>query len=317
MCGKDIRMIAKSTKAGFNPSVKRKKWWRSLIYLILFPVCFYAFIVVFLAWSTVSPKPSKMRTNPGEYRMSYESVSFQSQDGTPLSSWYCAPEKPSAVIILCHGVDSNRMGMMSKARLLYNAGFGVLMFDFRTRGESGGNLCTLGNLEVDDLLAAVRQVHSNPKSDALAIGVLGDSLGGAVAIMGAARESSISAVVAESPFDRLDHAIVNHFSMVFGKASFVFCAPVTLVGEKLIGEKASSISPSDEIDKITPRPLLLIADADDRLCRKSEIVALFQRAGSGKELWTVPNADHIQANEVAPAEYERRIVEFFRKSLRK
>ena len=310
-------MRAESIKTDFVPPVKRKKWGRNLIFLILFPVAFYAFIVVFLAWSTVSPKPSKMGGNPGEFRMRYEQVEFKSKDGTPLSGWYCEPEKPTAVIILCHGVDANRGGMMPKARLLYNAGFGAFMFDFRTRGESGGKLCTIGKLEVDDLLAAVKQVRANPKTGSLPIGVLGDSMGGAVAIMGAARESSILAVVAESPFDRLDHAVANHFSMLFGKAAFLFCGPVTFVGEKFIGAKASSISPLDEIDKIAPRPILLIADAEDDLCRQSEIDALFQKAGTGKKLWNVPNADHIQACNVAPAEYERRVAEFFNANLKK
>ncbi len=310
-------MSAASTKADFSPSIKRKKWGRILILLILFPIAFYAFIVVFLAWSTVSPKPSRMGDNPGEFRMNYEQVNFNSKDGTPLSGWYCKPEKPRAVIILCHGVDSNRKGMMPKARLLYKAGFSVMMFDFRTRGESGGKLCTIGNLEVEDLLAAVAQVHANPKNSSLPIGVLGDSMGGAVAIMGAARESSISAVVAESPFDRLDHAVANHFSALFGKAAFLFCAPVTFVGEKFIGAEASSISPLDEIDRIDPRPLLLIADAKDDLCRQSEVEALFQKAGTGKKLWVVPDAGHIQACNVAPAEYERRVVEFFKENLKK
>ena len=309
-------MSAEQTKADLNPSVKRKKWGRNLIFLILFPIAFYAFTIVFLAWSTVSPKPSKMGGNPGEFRMNYEHVNFNSKDGAPLSGWWCKPDNPTGIVILCHGVDSNRMGMMPKARLLYKAGFSVMMFDFRTRGESGGKLCTIGNLEVEDLLAAVDKVRANPNNSSLTIGVLGDSMGGAVAIMGAARESAISAVVAESPFDRLDHAVANHFSMLFGKAAFLFCAPVTFVGEKFIGAEASSISPINEIENVAPRPLLIIADAKDNLCRQSEIDALFYRAGTGKKLWVVPNAGHLQACNVAPAEYERRVVEFFKENLK-
>ena len=303
---------------GKSDPIKARRKRRVFIFVVvsLLALGFYGLIIFGLAWNTVCPKPSKMRTNPTEHGMSYENATFNSFDATLLSGWLCLPAQPKAVVILCHGVDGNRASMIPKAKLLYAAGFGVLLFDFRTRGESGGRLCTIGKLETDDLISAVKWVQSHPKTASLKIGVLGDSMGASVSIMGAARCVSILAVVAESPFDRLDHAVANHFSMLFGKASPILEVPVQWVGEKLIGSKATAISPIDEIAHISPRPILIIADQEDDLCRKEEIEGLFTKAGLPKSLWSVPKADHIEAYDVAKEEYESRVIHFFNQSLK-
>ena len=163
---------------------------------------------------------------------------------------------------------------MKKATLLSNSGYCALMFDFRARGESGGSLCTIGKRETDDLLSAVKWATQNPTLAGLRIGVLGDSMGAFVAIMSASRCKSIEAVVAESPFDRLDHAIENHFSSVFSKASPLIGVPVQWVCEKITGSKSVSISPIDEIQGISPCPILIISDDEDELCPPAILEAL-------------------------------------------
>ena len=206
---------------------------------------------------------------------------------------------------------------MKKAILLYNSGYCALMFDFRARGESGGSLCTIGKRETDDLLSAVKWATQNPTLAGLRIGVLGDSMGAFVAIMSVSRCKSIEAVVAESPFDRLDHAIENHFSSVFGKASPLIGVPVQWVCEKITGSKSVSISPIDEIQGISFRPILIISDDEDDLSPPAMLEALYSWAGNLKTLWSVPKADPIEALEVASEEYKKRVVDFFDKNLKK
>jgi fermentation-respiration switch protein FrsA (DUF1100 family) len=150
----------------------------------------------------------------------------------------------------------------------------------------------------------------------LPLGLFGESQGGAVALMAAARSPEVRAVVAESPFARLDNAVGNHFRMAFGAAGPLVGVPVRWIGEGFIRRRCCDVSPVDEIPRISPRPLLLIQDGADRLCPPEETAALMAAAKEPKELWTVPNADHIQAEDVAPKELEQRVPAFFRRAFR-
>ena len=193
--------------------------------------------------------------------------------------------------------------------------FATLLFDFRARGESGGDRCTLGLREVDDLQAAVRWLEQRPELHGVSIGVLGTSLGAATAIMATARTPEIRAVVAEAPFSQLDRAVDCNFRQQAGSAAPFFSTPTQWVGQLAIGRRSCDISPVREISAISPRPILIIEDAEDDLFPRRETCALYEAAREPKEIWTVPEAGHAGASYVAPDEYAGRITRFFTESL--
>ena len=82
-----------------------------------------------------------------------------------------------------HGYGHSRAQLLPHADFLHQAGFSVLLFDFRAHGRSAGTITTFGFLERWDVLGAVkflqdRQIHR--------IGLLGFSLGGISAILSTA-----------------------------------------------------------------------------------------------------------------------------------
>jgi len=276
----------------------------------------YTGICAVLAWKSVKANPEKLTETPQRWHIPYEDVTFQSADGTPLSGWYVPVKShPKGVIILCHGVDGNRISMLPVAHMLHQHGYAALLFDFRARGQSGGTRCTLGYREVDDLLAAVQAVRARPDAKKLPMGVLGESMGGAVALIGTARCPDIRAVVAESPFASLDHAVANHFHSIIGIGGPFLGVPTRWIGEKLIGAHCEDIAPVHEIDRIAPRPVFLIQDEADTLCPKEETKELMAAAKKPKSLWTVRYAVHVNAKWVESGEYERRVTTFFDRNL--
>ena len=296
-----------------KPNRKRRR----ILTAVLLLSCGYLALCALLAWGTVCRRPKQMTRTPAEFGLRYESIRFISADGTILRGWFLpANGRAKGVIVCCHGVDSTRLALLRPARALHRAGYAVLLFDFRARGESGGERCALGYRETDDLLAAVAWLKTRPDCRALPLGALGESMGGAVALMAAARNPAIQCVIAESPFARLDHAVSYHFQSLFGAGGPIFGVPTRWIGERLIGKNCAEIAPVAEISRIAPRPILLIADGDDRLCPPSETDLLFAAAGGAKQLWTVPNAGHIGAKSIQPAEYDRRITAFFDACLR-
>ena len=309
----DRRVVSKS---------RAKRWsgWKRR--LIAYPLLLFGFWVgsgAGIAWLTVAPKPSRHRISPSAYKMAFETVSFSSTDGVHLSGWLIPANgtRSKGNIILCHGVDSTRVGMLEKARVFHKHGYATLVYDNRARGESGGDRCTMGFREVDDLLAAVNYLKNRHDLAGSKIMVFGESLGASVALMGAARCPDIVAIAAESPFACLDHALANHFHKALGWGGSLMILPVTWAGQMMIGRNVCDIAPVSEVRNISPRPLFLIQDADDRLCPPAETRALLNAAGNPKQLWTVPGADHIGAIDAESKGFERRVTEFFDQSLRK
>lgn len=283
--------------------------------LLLSAVLLFCVLTYLLAWVNVAPAPGRVQLRSdltGEAR----AVTFRSSDGTSLTGWLCVPARrpPRGVVILCHGIRASRLAMAENARFLLDAGYAALAFDFRAHGESGGSRITLGWRETEDVLAACSFVRELPELSACKVAVIGDSMGGAAAIMAAARDPLVSAVIAQSPYSRLDRAVRNHFRSAFGPLAWLVAGPVRLWGELLIGQRADRVSPEASIAALGTRPVLLIAGGRDRLCPVEEARRL-QAAGGNAELWIVEEAGHVEAVRAEPAEYRRRVLQFLDRHL--
>ena len=86
-----------------------------------------------------------------------EGSRLMTSDGVELAtrSWLCDGE-PRAIVILVHGLSSTKdhPHVVGLAERLRARSLDVLSYDARGHGESGG-LCTLGDLERNDVAAAV------------------------------------------------------------------------------------------------------------------------------------------------------------------
>jgi alpha-beta hydrolase superfamily lysophospholipase len=137
----------------------------------------------------------------------YDEVRFPSAhaDRTPLAGWLVRVPSPKAVVVLCHGISSDRRWMMAKARMLQRRGYTNLLFDFRARGASGGSRCTLGEREVDDVIGAVD--FAQAQVPGLPLLGLGESLGAAALVVAMARDDRLQGAVLEACFTSMAAAI--------------------------------------------------------------------------------------------------------------
>ena len=233
-----------------------------------------------------------------------EDVTYLSHDGLTLRAWYLPPQD-GVVVILLPGLGGGRDGMLLEGAILARHGYGLLMTELRSCAHPAGQT-TLGYRESSDLQEAVTWVRDQP--DVRLVGVLGYSLGGVAAILGAARDGRIEAVVAEGGFYDLAADITDEvgnpslWETPLHQAILLFFRHET-------GVSADAISPISVVDHISPRPLLLIyGDLEAENTRPHEQLA---RAGEPKDLWIVPNCGHGQYLVAAPEEWERRVVAFF------
>ncbi|MGZ6269510.1 MAG: alpha/beta hydrolase family protein, partial [Candidatus Limnocylindrales bacterium] len=89
-------------------------------------------------------------------------------------------------------------------------------------------------------------------------------------------------------------------------------------GKLLSGVDLTNPSPLGLAPRFAGRDVYIAhGDKDERVPYKHATILYdaLKAAGARVELWIVPGAKHSQAAAVAPAEYERRLVEFFGRTL--
>lgn len=271
-----------------------------------------------LAWLgsnyLLARRPPDEADPPENYGLSAEAAEFEAGGGVSLSGWYVPVEDSVKTIIVCSGANGSLDADVHVAPWLHEAGYNVLLFNWRAHGQSGGEVVTLGFNERYDLIAAVQFVRSK---GAQRVGVLGFSMGGTVAIATAAAYEDIDAVVADSPFVYLLSAVAGGLierGLPEG-LSFLLARLFVITACLRTRLNLFDIDLVRWIQRVAPRPLLLLFGEQDVIVPPSEVDVLFARAGEPKEVWRVPEAAHRNIHTLQPDEYRRRIREFFEKHL--
>jgi dipeptidyl aminopeptidase/acylaminoacyl peptidase len=232
-----------------------------------------------------------------------QDVAYPSHDGLTLHAWYLPPQNGAAIILL-PGLGGARDGMLREGAILARHGYGLLLTETRSCARSDGQ-ATLGYKEALDLAEAVTWLRGQPGVEH--VGVLGFSMGGVTAILGAAQDERIEAVVAEGGFYDLAADITDEGSGSWWKRAFH--QAILFFFRRESGVDARAVSPISAIDRISPRSLLLIyGDQEAGETHPQEQLAY---AGEPKDLWIVPHCGHGQYLDIAAAEWERRVVTFF------
>lgn len=290
------------------------RYWLRLLSVGLFGGITLGYIVAIAIYieATVRPAPSSICClTPAEVNINYEVVTFTSEDQVTLSGWYI-PSRNRAVVIVLHGYGGNRLEMLARAEFLARHRYGVLLYDLRGHGESGGNLRTYGWLDVQDVSAALGFLQNQEDIDPHRIGILGFSIGGQIALRAAAQHELLKAVTADGPSLAKTEDAPLPISL-FERGSY---AIAWLIDRALAWRTGVTAPPGvvAAISEIAPRPVLLIATGQDATeLRIAE--HYYKQAGDPKTLWQIPEAGHGGGLLARPDEYEQTVIKFFNQSL--
>jgi alpha-beta hydrolase superfamily lysophospholipase len=232
-------------------------------------------------------------------------VALTTRDGIVLRGWY-VPSTNRAAVILGHGHGAQRGQLLPEARALVRAGYGVLMFDWRAHGESGGRRTTWGVDEPRDLQAALDFVLARPDVDARRVGALGFSMGAMIIAGVAERDPRIRAVV-----------IAGAAPSLAEEASFDerhwgwWSERVAVWTLRLSGLAVDAVRPIDSLCRLSPRPVLVVGGSADTNVPRTSAPRMFQAACDPKQLYIIPGATHMTYEVRGGAEFERQVVRFF------
>jgi fermentation-respiration switch protein FrsA (DUF1100 family) len=297
-----------------NKSSVKKRRSRSCLKSILAALFFFAALLIGLtAW--ISHRWAQIYLHPTRYIVNgdaltangieYRDIELTTSDGVKLSAWY-TPAKNGAIILVAHGYGAARSEFYHA--LFARHGFGVVSWDFRAHGESGGDFSTLGYYEQLDVEAALDFALAQPGVNH--IGAWGGSMGGATIILTAARRAEIEALAIDSSFPTLED--VYQLNVPFP----LFQPMVRFFAERGSGVSADSVRPVDEIGKIAPRAVFVIQGNGDVLASIRAGERLFENAREPKLLWTEAGVPHLGMSAYYPSEYETRVIGFFEEYLK-
>ncbi len=264
-----------------------------------------------------NPMETRMRPtrHPGHFGMPYRDVTATTPDGLALAGWW-VPSVNGAAVIAQHGYKSSRGEMLNEAAMLHRRGYGVLLSTTRAHDRSQGDLITFGRLEMDDFAAWYDFVRSEPTVDPDRIGILGNSMGGTLAIQFAARTPGIAAVVAHSPFSSLADTLDTSVRFFTALPPFPFAPMIAFWAEREAGIELTDVDAKPWIAALSPRPVFLLQGGADVVVSPDGGQRLYMAAREPRELWFDPKVGHAAFDGVRAAEYERRVGAFFDRYLR-
>ncbi len=284
----------------------RARYWLNLFALTFLSLCLAVFIILayagersmqaYLHPARFAPSDAFLKAN----NIPYQEIELTTQDGVKLSAWYTPPQN-GVVILAAHGLSGNRAQV--PYALFASHGYGVIAWDFRAHGKSGGDFSTIGYLEQLDVEAALNYARTQP--NVKHIGAWGGSMGAAAVILAAAKHPEIEAVVSDSAYPALEDAM--RISIPNG-----FLQPLYLsTWEFLSGADLNRIRPVDEIAQISPRAVFIIDGWAGGAIAMNSPYRLYDAAREPKQIWVEKGVPHLGMYGTYPEAYAEKVIAFF------
>lgn len=263
------------------------------------------------------PAMSPMWIYPEQFGLRYEKAVLKTRDGLVLRGWFLPSQTgDKRTILMCHGWGDNKGELLKQTYFLNEqGGFNLFYFDFRSHGESEGDITTIGPLEVMDFDAAVAWLRSHKPELSEHLGVFGLSMGAAVTVVSMPNHPDLRCAVVESPYSSY-RGVVRRWGW-----NHLRVPPFPLINMALLflrwrlnDPKVDAFNPVESAGRIA-RPILMIAGEFDELMPEGDVRRVFDAAQEPKQMWVVNGAWHAKCREAAGLEYDTKLIGFYNRNL--
>jgi hypothetical protein len=228
-----------------------------------------------------------MQEGPAVKLFRHYDVVFASTDGVPIHGWYFPAENARGSILVLHGNAQNLSTHVNSVLWLVKEGFNIFIIDYRGYGWSGGEPDLAGAHRDAD--AALEKLFAMPETDPDRIVVLGQSLGGSIAVYTVTHsphKDRIRALVIDSAFS--SYRLIAREKLDSFWLTWPFQYPLSwTVNDDYSAEKW--------IGQVSPMPVLILHGLDDRVVPSHHGTMLSQAVRQPKELWLTTRSGHVQS----------------------
>lgn len=231
--------------------------------------------------------------NPRLAGVDREDVWIRAPDGVLLHGWVLRPAVTAlGTCVFFHGNAENMSTHVNAVLWLVDAGYQVVAVDYRGFGHSGGRADLAGTHA--DALATLDWVFAQAVVDLERVFVLGQSLGGAVAVYAVANSphrERVRLLIADSA--PAGYRRIAREKLAALIVTWPFQYPLSLAFD-------DRYSAERWIGKVGPVPALILHGGLDRIVPVRHARLLHDLAPDPKGLWIVQDVGHIQALAHAP-----------------
>ncbi|HTP03955.1 MAG TPA: alpha/beta hydrolase [Nitrospirota bacterium] len=255
----------------------------TIAYFLLFPL----FLFLSGCGSLFFYPKKQLYDNPVARQFSPEDIYFKTSDGLTLNGWFfqAANAEARATVLVLHGNAENLSTHVNSVLWLVRKGFNLFIFDYRGYGKSQGSPDIKGvHLDAE---AALKTVLSLPQVDKEQIIVLGQSIGGAIAVYTVAHtpyKDRIAALVIESTFSSYRLIAREKLAQVF--ITWPFQYPLSYL-------VSDAYSPIRWIREVSYVPVLIIHGDQDPVVPMHHGQMLYEAARDPKEFWETTAPGHV------------------------
>ena len=237
-----------------------------------------------------------------------QKVILTTSDKIKLEAWYTTVDSAKGTVCLFHGHGGKKSGNNAEAEAFRKMGYNTFQVDFRAHGSSGGNTCTIGYFESEDVKLAYDFVKNNNEKNIILWGI---SMG-AAAVTKAVNDYPLqpNKIILEMPFGSITEAAEGRIKMM-GLPPQPLATLITFWGGTEHGFWAFNMKPSEFAKKINCPALLQWGKNDPRVSQK-ETDDIYSNISSTKKLVVYENSGHESLCKNENEKWMREISDFLK-----
>lgn len=237
-----------------------------------------------------------------------QKVILTTSDSLKLEGWYAKVNNAKGTVCLFHGHGGKKSGINAETQVFQKLGYNTLQLDFRAHGSSGGNTCTIGYYESEDVALAYDFIKDKGEKNIVLWGI---SMG-AAAVTKSINDYQLnpSKIILEMPFGSILQAAEGRIKLM-GLPSEPLARLITFWGGVEHGFWAFNMKPVEFAKKISC-PVLLQWGANDPRVSKKEIADIYANISTAKKLVVYNNSAHESLCEKEKEKWAHEVSDFLK-----
>lgn len=238
-----------------------------------------------------------------------QKIILTTKDSIQLSAWYTTVDSAKGTVCMFHGHGGSMGGNNVEAAAFRKMGYNTFQIDFRAHGSSGGNTCTIGYDEAEDVKLAFDYIKNKGEKNIVLWGI---SMGAAT-ITKAVHDYNLqpNKIILEMPFGTISDAVKGRLKLM-GLPPQPIGTLLTFWGGTINGFWAFNMQPQEYAKKISCPVLLQWGVNDPRVSRSEEDILFGNLGSSNKKFVVYETAAHESLCKKEKEKWEHEVTAFLK-----
>lgn len=237
-----------------------------------------------------------------------EEFDTESEFGYSLHGIWLPNGNSKETVIIVHGYRTNLFSSLRYLHLFFDKGYNVLIYDHRYHGKSGGKNCSMGHFEKYDLRTIVGWVI-NKTGPLSVVGIHGESMGAATAVLHAAIDDRIAFTIADCAYEDLFRQFAYRLKVEYKLPTFPLMYTGSLLTKIMMKFFFREVSPIRTIPHIKT-PIMFIHGDSDTYVLPSNSINMYHGLRGRKGLYLTKGAKHAESIFTNKEEYTKVVYRF-------